>query len=74
MSFHNCFIVICKMMSSTANPSSGFELVKNSTDLERGSSVRIAKEISWSNIQYKVGEKKILSDCWGKVKALRLVF
>ncbi len=51
-----------------ANPTSGFEMVSQTPDLEKSSSKRLAREMSWSNIQYKVGNKKILTDCWGKVR------
>ncbi len=29
---------------------------------------KAAKTFSWSQVNFSVGEKKILTDCWGQVK------
>eukprot|EP00981_Chlorochromonas_danica_P001053 scaffold243_cov163-Ochromonas_danica.AAC.6 len=34
--------------------------------------VKQAREIRWSGVNYKVGEKSILTDCWGDVSYLSL--
>jgi hypothetical protein len=31
------------------------------------SSKKIAKDMTWTNVNYNVGNKKILTECWGKV-------
>lgn len=46
-----------------------FEMV-NTDDVviaSTGRSKKVAKYISWANINYNVGNKRILTECWGKV-------
>jgi hypothetical protein len=31
------------------------------------SSKKIAKDMTWTNVNYNVGSKKILTECWGQV-------
>ncbi len=64
-------------MATTTQKQVGLEMVnKNEKTLSAGQknpsnggtgSVKFAKNISWANVNYTVGNKKVLSDCWGKV-------
>lgn len=39
----------------------------NNINPEKSSPEKIAKNISWSNIGFRINDKTILQDCWGKV-------
>ena len=60
------------MLTATSQTQVGFEMVSKS-DAEESrnaavtSSKRVAKDMTWTNVNYNVGTKKILTDCWGKV-------
>jgi hypothetical protein len=66
-------------LSSSQVTEGGFEMIPKSesptslpaeratTPSRTTSSKKIAKDITWSNVNYNVGAKKILTDCWGKV-------
>ncbi len=46
------------------------EPVDHASTVTRSSSKskrRLAKDFSWTNVNFSVGDKKILADCWGKV-------
>ena len=34
-------------------------------------SAKSANDLSWSNVNFTVGDKKILTDCWGNVRCAR---
>jgi ABC-type transport system involved in cytochrome bd biosynthesis fused ATPase/permease subunit len=62
------------MLTATNQTQVGFEMVSKSDPESRNASVaasskRIAKDMTWTNVNYNVGSKKILSECWGKVEA-----
>ena len=43
-----------------------YETVSSSTGNMEGSA-KIPPDIEWVNLNFKVGPKSILTDCWGKV-------
>ncbi len=53
----------------------GFELVASEESVSTpsgsmsraSSSKRFASDFSWTNVNFSVGNKKILTECWGKV-------
>jgi hypothetical protein len=61
--------------TSFVEGNSGFEMVTTTSNdspsalapVGPSQSSAKAQDISWSNINYNIGEKKILSDCWGQV-------
>lgn len=32
------------------------------------------RDLSWSNVNFVVGEKSVLKDCWGEVQAQNFIF
>jgi hypothetical protein len=64
------------MLASANQAQVGFEMVKCceiQNDLTQSQNIVLkqhkgaAKDISWSEVKFNVGEKDILTDCWGKV-------
>jgi len=47
---------------------------EHTTHLDDGTSARISPDIIWSDLNYSVGDKKILTDCWGKVSLTLALF
>lgn len=42
--------------------------VKTNRESSVKTRLKLSREIKWSGVNFSVGEKKILSDCWGQVK------
>ncbi len=61
------------MFATTNAKQVNFEMVNkndsSSSTSARKSSKKTATDLTWTNVNYNVGTKKILSDCWGKVEA-----
>lgn len=43
---------------------------ENNKEAFRASIKKEAKNLTWSNVNYAVGDKTILKDCWGEVRAI----
>lgn len=60
--------------ASTRNVNSNYSIrngihPSSSTLKKSFSSNKTARDLKWKNINFNVGDKKILTDCWGEVKA-----
>ncbi len=70
------------MLTSTNQTPVGFEMINKNHDQVSSheqnfiqskkdlTSKRVPKDITWTNVNYKVGGVQILSNCWGKVKII----
>ncbi|RYH29729.1 hypothetical protein EON65_07520 [archaeon] len=43
--------------------------IKTIRDASVKTRLKLSREIKWSGVNFRVGDKKILSDCWGQVNA-----